>query len=160
MEQPKLADELLLCSSFWPSGNLYNKGHECRWCKLLPIAWAIASGQTRICPRSLSRSRPILTCSSWDRMQMTRWVNRLVGCYMCRISTSRHIRMWTNLDQINVVIYSVIDRSNLGYVVSVSNLWEGILTTRWRSVRVREAILQVWWLYTSVTSPNLVTFNC
>jgi hypothetical protein len=41
-----------------------------------------------------------------------------------------HIRMWTNLEQINVAIYSVIDRSNLGSVGSVSNLWEGILTTR------------------------------
>jgi hypothetical protein len=37
--------------------------------------------------------------------------------------------MWTKLDQINVAIYSVIDRSNLGSVGSVSNLWEGILTT-------------------------------
>jgi hypothetical protein len=63
-------------------------------------------------------------------MQMTSWANRLAGCSMSRISTSRHIRMWTKLEQINVAIYSVIDRSNLGTVGSISNLWEGILTTR------------------------------
>ena len=61
---------------------------------------------------------------------MTSWVNRLDGCCIRRISTSRHIRMWTKLEQINVAMYSVIDRSNLGSVGSVSNLWEGILTTR------------------------------
>jgi hypothetical protein len=32
---------------------------------------------------------------------MTTWANRLAGCCMRRISTSRHIRMWTKLEQIN-----------------------------------------------------------
>jgi hypothetical protein len=125
-------DKMCLDSSVVRRVLLISVNHKlhkmCRWRKLLPITWAIASGQTRIWQRSLSTSRRILTCSSWDRMQMTNLVNRLAGC-LCALLPLENL-LWVKLRD---------------YAISRVNTWSRAIGT-WspRSSVYRPFVCQAW----------------